>query len=62
MHLKNGKDVQEKSHSQSIACQWHHEEEQTNQNRQHTSHKPNKNKAISFIFPNEVITIPNRIH
>ena len=45
-----------------MAYQWHQEEEHTNHDRQYTSHKPKKGKATSSLFPNEVITMLDRIH
>ena len=44
---------------QFMACmyQWHQEEEQTDQDRQYTSHRPKKSKATSNLFPSKVITM-----
>ena len=44
-------DVQEESQSQNIDYRWH-QEVQTNQDWQYTSHKATKSKATGFLFPN----------
>ena len=50
--------VQEEPQSQSIAYQWHQEEEQTNHDRQYTSHRPKKSKATIAPAPPPPLTPP----
>ena len=57
----SNEDIQEEPQSQIIAHVWHQEEEQTNQDRQYTSHKPTNSKATSPIFPNKLIIGLGRI-
>ena len=55
-------DVQEEPQSQNLAYQLHQEEEQTNHDRQYTTHKPKKSKATNSFLHNKVFIVLDRIH